>query len=258
MKHSFIDKYSDLDSLVHRLDPRVKLIAVFSAIVIIVSEPRGEISPFAFYAVIVFILVLFSRIPLSFILSRCLIISPFILIAALFYPVSVILTRDFQSIYLLQPEFEVALSIIFKAYLSVILLTVLVSTDKFHNLLLGMRRLKMPKLIGILSALMYRYIFILYDEALRTARARDSRTPGRLRVSKLKTFGNQSALIFLRSWERSKIVYNSMLSRGFDGEFPGMQKMSIRIKDVFYSFLFIIIFLTIRLTNHHMSCFLFN
>ncbi len=258
MKHSFIDKYSDLESPVHSLDPRVKLIAVFSAIIIIVSEPRGEIIPLVFYALLIFILVLLSRVPTGFILSRCLIVSPFILAAAAFYPISIMLTENYQSLQSLRPEFKVAVSVAVKALLSVVLLTVLVSSDKFHNLLLGMRRLKMPKLIGILSALMYRYIFILYDEALRTTRARDSRTPGKLRTGKLKTFGNQSALIFLRSWERSQTIHNSMLSRGFEGEFPGMRKLSVRRTDIFYSLFFIIIFLAIRLTNHSGGCFPFN
>ncbi|MFP4367471.1 MAG: cobalt ECF transporter T component CbiQ [Bacteroidales bacterium] len=258
MKHSFIDKYSGLNSHIHRLDPTVKLVAVFSAIVIIVSEPRGETGSFVFYGGIIFIILVISRIPLKFILSRCLIVSPFILMAALFHPVSAALTNNDHSLQLLLPEFGIALSIIFKAYLSVILLTMLVSTEKFHNLLLGLRQLRMPKLVGILSALMYRYIFILYDEALKTTRARDSRTPGKLKVSRLKTFGNQSALIFLRSWERSQTVHKSMLSRGFKGEFPPMQKMNAGTRDILYSSLFIIIFLAIRLTNHSMGCFLFN
>lgn len=258
MKHSFIDKYSDLGSPVHRIDPRIKLIAVFSAIVIMVSEPRGTVSPFIFYSLVTLFIALVSRVPLRFIMSRCLIVSPFIIVAALFYPVSAILTDGYTSLHSLQPAFRVSVSIMAKAFLSVILLTILVSTDKFHNLLLGLRRLKMPRLVGILSALMYRYVFIIYDEALRTSRARDSRTPGKLRVSRLKTFGNQSAMIFLRSWERAQIVYNSMLSRGFNGEFPVLHEISVKGKDIIYFVLIIIAFLAIRLTNYSMGCYLVN
>lgn len=258
MKHSFIDKYSDLDSPVHRLDPRFKLISLFTGIVIMVSEPRGELTPFIYYGLVILILVLISRVPWRFILSRCLIVSPFILIAAFFYPVSAMLGGIQFSFSAYLPEFRVALSIACKAYFSVILITLLVSTDKFHNLLLGLRRLRMPKLIGILSALMYRYVFIFYDEALRTTRARDSRTPGRMKTGKLKTYGNQSAMIFLRSWERSQTIYNSMLSRGFNGEFPGLDKLAFTGKDLLYSVLFIIIILAIRLTNHCRDCYLLN
>jgi len=192
------------------------------------------------------------------VLGRCLIVSPFIVVAALFYPVSVMLTSGNQSPASLRPEIMVALSIMARAFLSVIMLTLLVSSERFHNLLLGLRRLKMPKLIGILSALMYRYVFILYDETLRTARARDSRTPGKLRTGRLKTLGNQSAMIFLRSWERSQTIYNSMLSRGFDGEFPVMSNIALKGRDIVYFILFIVIFLAIRLTNIPGVCYFLN
>lgn len=247
MKHSFIDKYSNLDSTVHKLDPRIKLLLTFLGIIIIVSEPPGKILPFAFYGVAVLILILLSRIPLGFIIKRFLILSPFILMAALFFPVSLWLTNDEQIVNLQHPAFKVALSIFFKAGLSILLLILLVSTDKFHNLLLGLRRLKMPKVIGVIAALMYRYIFILSDEALKTRRARESRTPGRLKVSKIKVFSNQMAMIFLRSWERSKIIYHSMLSRGFNGEFPAMQKLAMKRIDVVFFVCFLTTFLAVRL-----------
>ncbi len=247
MKHSFIDKYSHLNSIVHKLDPRIKLLITFLGIIIIVSEPPGNILPFAFYGVGVLILILLSRIPFGFILKRFLIISPFILMAALFFPVSLWLTKEEQIVNFQHPAFKVALSIFLKAGLSILLLILLVSTDKFHNLLLGLRKLKMPKLIGVIAALMYRYIFILSDEALKTKRAKESRTPGRLKVNKMKVFSNQMAMIFLRSWERSKIIYHSMLSRGFNGEFPVRQKLAINSIDIMFFVLYLMIFLAIRL-----------
>ncbi len=258
MKHSFIDKYSNLDSPVHRFDPRIKILVVFSILVIMVSEPRGEVFSFIYYTLIIFSIAFISRIPLKFIISRCLIVSPFIIVAALFFPLSQIISEGYTSLRSLKPEILISLSVMAKAFLSVILLTLLVSTDKFHNLLLGLRRLHMPRLIGILSALMYRYIFIIYDELLRTSRARDSRTPGKLKTGRIKTLGNQSAMIFLRSWERGQTVYNAMLSRGFTGDFPVLNKIYIKGRDVFYAVLIFILFLAIRLTNNFDFCYLCN
>ena len=48
MKHHYPDRYSDLDSPLHRLDPRSKLFGFTAAILIIVSEPRGMLVPFFF------------------------------------------------------------------------------------------------------------------------------------------------------------------------------------------------------------------
>ncbi len=258
MKHSFIDKYSNLDSPVHRIDPRVKLVAVFSVIVIIVSEAPGAVFPFIFYGAIIALLIFISRIPLSYIMKRCLIAAPFILLAALLYPVSSIISQGYQSFGLSNPEVKAGLTILLKGFMALILLILLTSTEKFHNLLLGLRKLKMPKLLGVISALMYRYVFIIHDEMLRTTRARDSRTPGRLTISRLKVYGNQSAMIFLRSLERSQIIYNSMLSRGFDGNFPGMQSLALRGKDVIAATVFVLLVLTVRLTNSNINCYSFN
>jgi cobalt/nickel transport system permease protein len=137
-----------------------------------------------------------------------------------------------------------------KATLSVTILILLASTEKFHNLLGGLRKIKFPVIVGILSALMYRYIFILSDEVMRTNRARNSRTPGNLRSGKLKVLGNQLATVFIRSTERSRIVYAGMVSRGFAGEFPSMSEKAIRARDIVFFCTFGVLLLYIRFMEH--------
>jgi cobalt/nickel transport system permease protein len=248
VRHSFLDKYSNLDSPLHNFDPRIKLLGIFFFILIIVSEPRGNIMPFGFYALIIAGLMAASRVPLWFFIKRCLIVSPFILMAALFYPLSAMIAGNFGEFSSYREEYMVALSIALKAFSTIILLTLLVSVEKFHNLLLGLRKLRMPRLVGIISALMYRYIFILADEAMKTTMARDSRTPGKLSINKYKVFGNQAAMVFLRSMDRSRTIYHSMLSRGFTGEFPGSNAMEVPGREIAFFIFFILILLTIRLT----------
>ncbi|MFP4690764.1 MAG: cobalt ECF transporter T component CbiQ [Bacteroidales bacterium] len=247
MKRHFIDKYSDLSSPVHRLDPRVKILLAFSGILIIVSEPPASLLPFAFYAGLLAALLLLSKLPLGFILTRYLMLSPFIFLAALFYPVSLYLSGETQAIFLQPGALKVAGSIFLKASFSLVLLLWLISTEKFHTLLLGFRKLRMPRLVGVISALMYRYIFVLWDETLKTTRARQSRTPGKLRNKKLNVYSNQLAMIFLRSWERSKVIHHSMLSRGFSGEFPGMKTLKLQKSDILFLSVFLLLFLLIRL-----------
>jgi cobalt/nickel transport system permease protein len=255
VKHSFIDKYGHLDSFVHQLDPRIKIIGLFSFILIIVSEPRGNIFPFLFYGLIIILLVAASRVPVGFILGRCLAVSPFILLAAAFYPLSSMITGGAGDTGTGSHEYMVAVSIILKAFSAIILLTILVSTSKFNDLLGGLRRLKMPGMVCIVLALMYRYIFILTDEALKTGIARESRTPGKLRLNKFRVYGNQFAMIFLRSMDRSQMIYHSMLSRGFTGQFPGMPQNKITAGEAALLTLFIVILLAVRLTNYGIGCF---
>jgi cobalt/nickel transport system permease protein len=248
LKHDFLDKYSHLDSPVQRLDPRAKILAAFSGIVIIVTEPQySGLSHFICYFLIILSVMALTRLPLFYILKRLAVVSPFILMAAIFYPLSIILTNSGSSGYgnvdLLVP----ALIIFSKSVLAVLILIILTSTEKFHRLLMAMRKLKMPRIIGTISALLYCYIFLLIDEKLKTSRARASRTPGRLRMNKRTVFGNQVAVIFLRSWERSQTIYKSMLSRGFTGEYPDAQTLNLSFGDASASMLFISLMLAVRI-----------
>ena len=248
LKHDFIDKWSHLDSPVHRLDPRMKIVAAFTGIVIIVTEPlTADPVRLLLYLALVTAVVSITRLPVSYLLKRLLVVSPFILMASLFYPLSIFLAR---------PEFfssnremvvMAAVVIFMKAFLAVTLLILLSSTERFHRLLLALRKLRVPAIITTISALLYRYVFLIADETLKTSRARASRTPGRLRISRIRVFGNQVAVIFLRSWERSQTIYQSMLSRGFTGNFPGMTSLHLKPADIVFPLLFIALLLTVRL-----------
>jgi len=247
LRHTFIDRYSHLDSPVHRLDPRMKIIASLAAIIIITTEPfTGRLVNLFLYCAVTLAVTVLCRIPAAYLLKRMLIVSPFILMAALFYPVSVMPANEGSIISGWRPLAEAGLSVFLKASLAVLILILLSTTEKFHRLLMALRRLKVPSIITTISALLYRYIFLLADEMLRTARARESRTPGVLRRGRLKVYGNQVAVIFLRSWERSQVIYNSMLSRGFSGEFPDVQEMKLRRADIVIPLIFIALLLLIK------------
>lgn len=245
MKHDYLDKYSGRDSIIHRLDARIKLVCFLLAVIAVVSEPRGDMSAFPFYYVFIFALAAAGRIPFDFIFKRCLIASPFIIMAAGVLPLSYVLSPEAapmsMELWLYQP-----LSILLKAYAAIILLTLLTSTEKFHRLLKGLRILKFPPVLGIMSALMYRYIFILNDERLRTNRARAARMSGKARISRFKIYGHQAALIFLRGKKRAQDVYNAMLARGFTGEFPEYSALRIQSRDFIFSVGFIVIIAGVR------------
>ncbi len=245
MKHDYLDKYSGLDSSLHKLDVRIKLVCFLLAVVAVVSEPRGDISGFPFYYILILLLAAASRIPSAFIFKRCLIASPFIIMAAGVLPLSYMFSKDSPpfslDIWLYHP-----LSILLKAYAAIILLTLLTSTGKFHRLLKGLRTLKFPPVLGIMSALMYRYIFILNDERLRTNRARISRTAGKPGISRFRIYGNQAALIFLRGWKRARNVYHAMLARGFNGEFPEYEGFHLKSWDMIFSIVFLLSFAGVR------------
>ena len=248
MKHVYIDKYSHLDSPLHRMDPRLKIIACFTAIVIIISAPADRLLDYALFFPLVLLLIPLSRVPLQFILKKCLLLLPIILAAALLLPLS---SGVFSLSDLSAYPYHAPLALFLKAYSALILLILLTSTERFDQLLYALRRLKMPAIIVQISALLYRYSFIFLDEVLKTSRARSSRTPGKISSNRVKVYGNQAAIIFIRSWDRAHVIHQSMMARGFNGEMPSLSPGKINTQNLVPVLLFVAVLMIIRF-NHNL------
>jgi cobalt/nickel transport system permease protein len=190
------------------MDPRAKVLLVTGTLVVVLSEPVGALAPFAPYYLLVTGLHLATRTPPRFLAKRLAAVAPLVLAAA-----ALILLVGGGS-------WEMALSLLLRAFAAVALLTLLVATEETGEILWAMGALGMPRLFTTQSAFMLRFAHLLGQEAARTDRARRSRTPGPLRAGRIKTYGQQAALVFLRGWKRSQVVHQAMMARGFTGAFP--------------------------------------
>jgi energy-coupling factor transporter transmembrane protein EcfT len=76
MKHSFVDEFSGLDSFVHRLDPRTKLLGSLAFVLAVVLTTPGNWRLFFVYLCVIMGLLLLSRLPLGHVLKRSLVIFP--------------------------------------------------------------------------------------------------------------------------------------------------------------------------------------
>jgi cobalt/nickel transport system permease protein len=181
MKHSFIDRYSDGTSLIHRLDARTKLAAVF-LFILAVSLTSPTVWPaFVAYFTVVAVLIALSRVPILYVLKRSLVIIPFVLLIAIFMP----FFREGEvagsfniwgwHIAVTYNGLQVLWSVLAKAWLSILGLILLTSTTPIASLLKGLEQLRLPRLMVMVLSFMYRYIFVMYDEVLRMKQARDSR-----------------------------------------------------------------------------------
>jgi len=244
VKHSFIDEYSDLDSFIHRLDPRTKLIANLAFILTVVLTPASNWRVFAFYFCIIVALLILSKLPPLYVLKRSLVIFPFVLLIAVFIPffkegeiagsyniwlwhVSV----TYNGLFILA-------NVVVKAWLCILALILLPSTTRLADLLKGLRQLGMPLVMILILSFMYRYIFVLADEVMRMQQARDSRNFGGKRLHQLKAIGSMVGTLFIRSYERGERIYAAMLSRGFDGQIRTLQNLSLRPADAYFSAIF--------------------
>jgi cobalt/nickel transport system permease protein len=68
---------------------------------------------------------------------------------------------------------------------------------------------------------LYRYFFVLTEEAMRMKQARDCRRVGRAPfLEELKVLSSMLGTLLIRSFERAERMHYAMLSRGYAGDFP--------------------------------------
>jgi cobalt/nickel transport system permease protein len=110
--------------------------------------------------------------------------------------------------------------------LSVQAAILLSATTSFPDLLVAMRAVHIPRLLVAILAMMWRYLFVLSDEALRLMRARESRSasdglngrPGGSLAWRGKVTGGMAGSLFVRSLERGERIHAAMNARGYNGE----------------------------------------
>lgn len=237
MKHSFIDKYSNLNSLVHKLDPRTKIISFFAFIIFVITTSHADFIQFTSYATVILLVILLSKVPLIYIIKRVYVIIPFVVFVAIFVP----FMNETQD------GFRIFWNVLIKSFLAILATIMLSSTTKFPELLHGFELLKLPKILILILSFMYRYIFVLTDEAGRMERARSSRYFGGEYLRQARIIGNIIGLLFIRAYERGERVYQSMVARGFDGEIITMNKTKFSSRDIYFFMIFMGSIIVIKL-----------
>lgn len=242
MKHSYLDRYSDRDSFIHRLDPRTKFITALVFILVVVLTPPGTWLAFAAYLLIIAILILFSRLPATYVLKRSLMVLPFVIMLAIFLPffkgddIAGSYNVWLWQVNITHSGINILINVLIKAWLSGLALIWLTSTTSLTYLLQGMERLHLPRVLVMILSFMYRYIFVLMDEVMRMKQARDSRSIGGKRLHQIRTIGNMVGTLFIRTYERGERVYAAMAARGFDGQIHIMNQLSFGPRDAVFGF----------------------
>jgi cobalt/nickel transport system permease protein len=227
--HAF-DPYISADSPVHALDPRIKLALALGFLLGVALTPNGAWAAFIlWFASATAAVVLSGLSPFRF-LRRSLIALPFALAAfpLIFTTAGIPLTSFHLGPWALSPTAEGLarfLSIAVKSWISVQAALLLSATTPFPDLLLALRAFRVPQLLVSVIGLMWRYLFVLADEAIRLMRAREARSgagPGHRHggsvIWRARVTGGMAGSLFVRGFDRADRVYAAMLARGYDGE----------------------------------------
>lgn len=206
MHHSFVDIYADLDTPLHKIDPKKKIVFLAVFLLAVILTPIKMEGLFLLYGMVAAGLVHISKIPLRFIIKRLLEIIPFVIVISL----SLLFKKGGGLIFL---------GCAVKAALAVLLVLLISSTTKFNELLQALRELRLPKLLIDLLSFMYRYSFLLEDRFLMAKRAYESRNAGGgSNFTAVRILSNVLGSIFIRTYERAERIYLAMCARGYDGK----------------------------------------
>ena len=85
-RHHFVDRYSNLDSFIHRLDPRTRILTTLAFVLAVVATPLVAWPAFMLYCILVVGMILLARLPPLYALKRSVTILPFVLMTAAFVP----------------------------------------------------------------------------------------------------------------------------------------------------------------------------
>ncbi|HXX64844.1 MAG TPA: energy-coupling factor transporter transmembrane component T [Bacteroidota bacterium] len=204
MRHEYIDRYARLDSPIHRLPAFVKfciaIVLVFSTAIV----PASFTLYFGAAGVFLFACAIASGIPLKFLLLRLLMLEPLVIGVA--------------ALALLQADGGRALlRIVLRSNICLATLVLLSNTTAFSDILHVLQKARVPSLFVTVLALMYRYVFLLIDQAERMTRARRSRTLAPNAISRWSLAATIVGQLFVRSTERAERIFDAMTARGWRG-----------------------------------------
>jgi len=212
MNHAFIDRYSRLDSPLHKLKPATKIkgISLFLMALLLVIpllSPPHIWTGLVIYSAIMGLITLSSRVPFSFLLSRSALVLPF--------SVLIVFVNYVSGNFSLAQMIETTV----KSLLSIFTLLLLTSTTPFHEILKQLSRWGTPKLFIIILSFMYRYFFLLMGEIEALERAVHMRHSSVSGWKRIRVYTNMIGMLLVRSYERAEHVYQAMQMRGFTGDF---------------------------------------
>lgn len=203
MHHLHLEVWSRRNSPIHRLDVRIKLVCLLTALVEVVHWEWLSPARALFYFSISLTVTGLARLPVVPLLKRTLLVLPFAVI--------------FAGMTWLAGSEAKALSILLKSYICGFLVLLLVATTPLPVLLFGLKWFRVPAFFLLVIHLIYRYLFLFIEQFQHMRLAALARGGFQFRpnapLQGVTAAAAAVATLFLRAYERSERIYMAMLAR---------------------------------------------
>jgi cobalt/nickel transport system permease protein len=204
---------------IHRLDARAKVVVVIAFVVCVMSFGRHAVASLLPCFAFPVLLAVWARLPMALMARKVAMVLPIALVIALpnvYFDRHAVVEVAGAGI---SGGWVSALSIVLRALLAAAAALVLVAVTGFPSVCGALERLGMPNVLAVQLLLLYRYLTLLGEEALRMTTARELRGGGR--PMSIRGYGVLVGRLFLRTWDRAERIYRAMCARGFIGDFRG-------------------------------------
>ena len=218
------EPFSEGNSLVHRLDPRGKVV-VAGLFAGLLAASQSYAATLAGLALAVGCLGL-ARLPGKKVLLRLLVVNSFIVFLWIALP----LTYPGEVVWRLGPlaatrqGLMLAGLITLKSNAMIIGLIALVATVPVVTLGQALHHLRLPDKLCHLLLFTYRYLYVFEQEFHRLVQAMKIRgfRPG-TDLHTYRSYANLAAMLLVHSYDRADRVFQAMLCRGFHGTFYSLR-----------------------------------
>lgn len=221
--------HQGLDSLVgsttsplHRLDPRVKLTCLVVFVLAVVATPVRTTWAFATFTVLVLSVAALARLPLATLARRLAIEIPFLAFALAMPFLGAPPHSEVLGVSVSNPGSWGAANIVVKALICGAAGVVLAWSTPVADLLTALERLRVPRILVVVTGFMVRYLDVVTGELRRMQIARTSRADDPRWLWQGRAVAATAGTLFVRSFERGERVQQAMVARGFDGRLPGI------------------------------------
>lgn len=207
-------------SPVHRLPAEVKLAVLLAFVVAVVATPREAIGAFGIHAFLLLAVVVQAEIPLGFVLRRMVVEVPFVAFAVFLPFLGGGPRTEVVGLMVSVEGLWGAWNILAKGTLGVAASVVLIATTEIPDLLTGMTRLRVPRLLTAIAGFMVRYLDVIAGELKRMRTAMTARGHDPRWLWQVAPIASAAGALFVRSYERGERVHQAMLARGYTGRMP--------------------------------------
>jgi cobalt/nickel transport system permease protein len=184
------------------------------------TTPAAAQPAFAGYAALLILAIHRARLPMGGVAGRAALVLPF--------------SATFAVLTWWSGDSLRALALIEKSFLSGMAALLLVGTTPLTCWTAALESWRAPRMLILVIQFVYRYLFVIAEQAQRMRWAALCRQGSRRGSSLFSAAAGLLGVLFARSWQRADGIYHAMLARGFRGRFVPAAPTPFRVSDALF------------------------